>query len=453
MSDSRRQKLLKLDKEILANSLLNLADNGELAAEDVVKKLIRDPGEHLKFFKQKINGLKRRTSFIFYRETPSFAKKLSNLLEDIATSDLKPEDGLKLMASFFETDSFTVGIADDSSGYIGDVYNNDATELLHKFASGCKNKRAALEVIIKIYDDNGYGVRDHVLDEITQSLGEEEARYATNIFSIRAEEADNDYDKWRNGNAIGTIAKSLGDAPLYEKSELMIHKELSPNSYLDIARVYLENDDPWTALNRIKNISSDNMFVMQDQRNLLQQIYNKMGNKDKEAEIAREKFNSSPSVDTLDNLIRIIGEDKRESVIEDKVVDFIDGGEVDYSDIQFLLNVNRIEEAEICILSKHAAGTLNGAFYFILLPFAEKFEEVGRKLAASLIYRNLLNSLLERSYNKGYSIAATYLRKLDLLALEIEDWVGFREHGLYHVWLNQEHGKKSSFWAKYREGK
>jgi hypothetical protein len=77
---------------------------------------------------------------------------------------------------------------------------------------------------------------------------------------------------------------------------------------------------------------------------------------------------------------------------------------------------------------------------------------VGRKLAASLIYRNLLNSLLERSYNKGYSITATYLRKLDLLALEIEDWVGFREHGLYHVWLNQEHGKKSSFWAKYREG-
>jgi hypothetical protein len=453
MSDSRRQKLLKLDKEILANSLLNLADNGELAAEDVVKKLIRDPGEHLKFFKQKINGLKRRTSFIFYRETPSFAKKLSNLLEDIATSDLKPEDGLKLMASFFETDSFTVGIADDSSGYIGDAYNNDATELLHKFASGCKNKRAALEVIIKIYDDNGYGVRDHVLDEIPQSLGEEEARSATNIFSIRAEEADNDYDQWRNGNAIGTIAKSLGDAPLFEKSEIMIHKELSPNSYLDIARVYLENDDPWTALNRIKNISSDNMFVMQDQRNLLQQIYNKMGNKDKEAGIAREKFNISPSVDTLDNLIRIIGEDKRESVIEDKVVDFIDGGEVNYSDIQFLIDVNRIEEAELCIFSKHAAGTLNGDFYFIILPFAEKFEKLGRKLTASLIYRNLLNSILDRSFNKGYGIAAAYLRKLDLLALDIEDWIGFREHGHYHVWLIQEHGKKSSFWAKYREGK
>ena len=81
---------------------------------------------------------------------------------------------------------------------------------------------------------------------------------------------------------------------------------------------------------------------------------------------------------------------------------------------------------------------------------ARTMESEGRMLAASVIYRALLESILDRKYYKAYSHAAKYLRKLDMLALEIEDWEDMGEHGMYHLRLNQLHGKKSSFWRHYR---
>ena len=74
----------------------------------------------------------------------------------------------------------------------------------------------------------------------------------------------------------------------------------------------------------------------------------------------------------------------------------------------------------------------------------------GRLLTAYVIYRALLESILERKFYKGYPIAAKYLTKLDLLATEIDNWQDLGEHGMFHVWLNQVHGKKSSFWRNYR---
>ncbi len=114
--------------------------------------------------------------------------------------------------------------------------------------------------------------------------------------------------------------------------------------------------------------------------------------------------------------------------------------------------MRRFDEAEICILVKAGTKTLNGEFYYTLLPMARAMETEGRILSAYMIYRALLESILDRKYYKAYPYAARYLRKLDMLASEIDDWQDLGEHGGYHVWLNQVHGKKSSFWRHYRTG-
>lgn len=72
-------------------------------------------------------------------------------------------------------------------------------------------------------------------------------------------------------------------------------------------------------------------------------------------------------------------------------------------------------------------------------------ESDGRMLAASVIYRAPLESILDRKYYKANTHAAKYLRKLDMLAPEIENWEVMGEHGMYHEWLNQVHGKKKQF--------
>lgn len=118
-------------------------------------------------------------------------------------------------------------------------------------------------------------------------------------------------------------------------------------------------------------------------------------------------------------------------------------------DIEFLIEIDKIDEAETYILKR--ADQLDGGFYDILLSFAKIMETEKRYLAASLIYRSLLISILERAYSKAYSHAVKYLRKLDKLSLSISDWNNLDNHEYFMDQLQKDHGRKKSFWSKYNK--
>ena len=77
-------------------------------------------------------------------------------------------------------------------------------------------------------------------------------------------------------------------------------------------------------------------------------------------------------------------------------------------------------------------------------------EEENRYLAASLIYRSLLGSILKRGYARAYPHGIRYLKKLDTLAAAVTDWKSFAGHEKVKEQLYQNHGRKRSFWSKYR---
>ena len=78
-------------------------------------------------------------------------------------------------------------------------------------------------------------------------------------------------------------------------------------------------------------------------------------------------------------------------------------------------------------------------------------EKNGRWLAASLIYRALLDSILARAVSKYYHHGIRYLKKLDSLAAGIQDWRNLQDHECYRAGLLQTHGRKTSFWAGYNQ--
>ena len=96
---------------------------------------------------------------------------------------------------------------------------------------------------------------------------------------------------------------------------------------------------------------------------------------------------------------------------------------------------------------------MNGDYYESLLPLAETFESESRHLAAGLIFRSLLVSILERGYTKAYPYGIRYLNKLDQLAASITDWRSFHHHDDFKNRIYQDHGRKKSFWSKYETRK
>ncbi len=137
-------------------------------------------------------------------------------------------------------------------------------------------------------------------------------------------------------------------------------------------------------------------------------------------------------------------------MIDDEAGFIIDDGKVDYSDIKFLIDVKKFDEAEICILVMAGTKTLNGRFYETLLPMAKSMESEARMLAAYVIYRALLESILDRKFYKAYPHAAKYLRSLTILLQKSKIGKILETWDVSCVAENQVHGKKSSFWKHYR---
>ena len=92
---------------------------------------------------------------------------------------------------------------------------------------------------------------------------------------------------------------------------------------------------------------------------------------------------------------------------------------------------------------------LDGSRYETLLPIGKTFETQKSFLAASLVYRSLLDSILGKGYTKSYPYGVRYLKKLDMYALLIQDWKTFPDHSTYKEALVQNHGLKRSFWGQY----
>jgi hypothetical protein len=82
-----------------------------------------------------------------------------------------------------------------------------------------------------------------------------------------------------------------------------------------------------------------------------------------------------------------------------------------------------------------------------VLPLASGLEQ-GQPLAASIVYRALLESILNRAQSKTYPHAARYLRRLGTLGKKIRAWSPIAPHESYLQALRARHDRKRAFWAQ-----
>lgn len=134
-------------------------------------------------------------------------------------------------------------------------------------------------------------------------------------------------------------------------------------------------------------------------------------------------------------------------MIENEMADILGEKRLSHSNALFLVETGHPEAAEAYLLER--AGMLDGDFYTGLLPLAEAMETGGRALCASIIYRALLDSILNRARAKAYAHGAGHLEKPDMLAPAVSDWRGFERHKLYLKHLRDQHARKRSFWPRY----
>ncbi len=372
------------------------------------------------------------------------------LLKDLKAGMDDPLTGMEMVASFYEADNVIFEMCDDSNGNIGDVFRYDARELFVDYASRCADKEKVAEIILKVNQKDDYGIRDTLIACAGECLPEDAVRRMITVLQLRADKESADYNKRHHLMLIESLARQIGDARLFEKTRIASWGKLSTAAFIDIAQVYLENEDVETAYLWLKKIPKGETFQAYERDKLLQEIYEKQGDTEKLTELLFHKFKSYHSTYTLQALLDVIGHDKRDEVIAVEVAQILKNESLCLSDAGFLIETGKINEAEEYLIKR--AEQFDGNFYGSLIPLAEIMESEKRHLASSLIYRSLLVSILERGYTKAYPHGVRYLKKLDKMSIYVDDWENHSNNIAFKDQIMQAHGRKYSFWSKY-EGK
>src|SRR5512132_2649616 len=90
---------------------------------------------------------------------------------------------------------------------------------------------------------------------------------------------------------------------------------------------------------------------------------------------------------------------------------------------------------------------IDGNCWWTLTPAAERLENK-EPLAASLLYRRMIDFTLDHRRSQRYGHTSCHLLSCAGLAPLITDWQGHQPHAEYAAGLRQRHPRKSSFWSR-----
>lgn len=111
----------------------------------------------------------------------------------------------------------------------------------------------------------------------------------------------------------------------------------------------------------------------------------------------------------------------------------------------FLLELPDLASADRLV--RERLNRLDGQRYDVLAPAAERLAEK-HPLAATLLWRRMVENILGRASSNQYGYAARDVQHAAALASRLPDEAGIESHAAWMDRLQREHGRKYAFWQR-----
>ena len=401
----------------------------------------------VKDFKKAVTAAKSRREMFWRSQAPELAAMLIQALEQLKEAVHDPQVGVEALVDFYKCDAEIFERCDDSYGNVGDVFRITAAEMLADYASRCTDKEKIADQILALQEDSNYGVRDILIDKLSSFL---DKRGIERIIAILEQKASFGQDiisqrPWLR--MIESLASQIKDGALFERMRERNWQGLNSRAYVEVAKIYYTAGDASTAYDRLQKAAECGAKDEYEYAELFRDVCRTLGKAEEVDKISWDIFHRHRCMETLNDLISQIGEDKRAETIYKEADLIMAAKKLNITDAQFLLDVEEDRCAQDYIITRREQ--LDGEQYYHLPPLAEHLEAKGLYLAAVVVYRALLEANLARALSKYYSHGARYLRRLGALANHVSDWRGIEPYAEYAQKIRQQHGRKSAFWAKY----
>ena len=116
-------------------------------------------------FKKTVTAAKNSRKMFWRSQASELAEMLDQALEQLKQSVQDLQIGVDALIGFYKRDADIFERCDDSYGNVGDVFRMTAADLFVDYASRCLGKDKVAEQILELQEDDGYGVRDTLIDQ------------------------------------------------------------------------------------------------------------------------------------------------------------------------------------------------------------------------------------------------------------------------------------------------
>lgn len=419
--------------------------------------------------RKRLAALRKSKSYVGWRKRKALIKDLSTqaamITDKIAPDD--PTTGFGLLWQFIELASSIYERVDDSRGDVGDVFRAAILHFEHIAPLATLNSEALADRAWAAISDNGYGEWDGIIPLLAPALGADGlARlksHATRFAAAPLHEPDSSHEafqflrdlrgerdyrterrdsfaKW----CLQEIAAASGDTDAYI-AQYTVDDLRRKTVAAEVAMLLLERDEAADALGILSGVEQDSGSMGQE---VWDDAYiaalTALGRTEEIQDHHWACFEARLSASHLRQFLKALP-DFEDIEAEDRAKAYV----LAYPDIlaalRFclewpdLLNASRLVETR--------AGEVDGNHYELFSPAAEALRE-RQPLAATLLWRAMIDFALGEGRSSRYGHAADHLRDCAASAQEITDYGPFPTHDDYLRSLQINHDRKTSFWAR-----
>ncbi|MFF8801391.1 MULTISPECIES: DUF6880 family protein [unclassified Methylobacterium] len=429
---------------------------------------------------RRLSALEKARGTIDWQKRRAFAADLDATLATIL-ADLKPLDaGLALdrLLRFLLGADATLERVDDSSGQVHAVYEA-AAEAASGLAASLPADAAvrfATRALAGLEGD-GFGLiggllvdllpnlpaealdpLDDALTEAVAALPASEGKSGAAVFAAGGQEWERRYQRHRLNRLRQVIADIRGDADAF----IAIEQAMSPErpDTVAVAERLLAAGRTAEALDWIRRPQKRGMRVVtradliagefdakgpDRAREAVEiRILDALGRKDEAQSLRWSRFEASLDPDVLRDYLARLPDFEDEEALERAFVHAASRKDP-HGALSFLIRWPNLERAARLVLDRRREWS--GRIWELLAPAAEALEP-DHPLAASILYRALIDDILERGRAPAYGHGARHLARLGELSRELAPGDLSPSHEAYAAGLRKAHGRKSGFWSQ-----
>jgi len=404
---------------------------------------------------KRIKTIGRSRSFIDWEKRKPLVQELDHLRVTIATR-LARQDGARAIELLWDL----IGIADavmqrvgDGIGEVEDVFGAAMEDLGRLSAAEPPGDGKALARRVLAYcERDGFGATDALIRHMSEALGaggRAEIRSKTEAALDAAPRSAGPHD-WRADSQRRHLAFRLALLADLERDAdafiAAIHAGgLESTHALEVAERLIAANRPAEALDwldkprrRIEDEGDDGTDT-----DLRIAALEALGRKDEAQAVRWRHFERFLSAGHLRAYLKRLP-DFDDFEAEQKALDVAAAHKQAARGLAFFIEWRALDRADRLVRERLAA--LDGRLYEVLRPAAEALEEKFPE-AASLLYRRLIESVLERGSSKQYQYAARDLLSSARLAPHLPVPGSIEGQADFVARLRKAHGRKYGFWG------